>query len=124
MGMLPTRGHVEAVTDAPIDAVWNLVTDVTRTGDWSHETQSAVWLDGATRAVPGARFKGTNKQGRTKWTRTCEVLTVEPYAFSFRTIPTRVYPDSTVWSFTLTADGTQTRIEQRFEVVKLHPVMS
>lgn len=129
MGMLPLQGQVEAVADAPIDSVWDLVTDVTRTGEWSHETKSAAWLDGATRAVPGARFKGTNKQGRTKWSRTCEVLTAEPYEFSFRTIPTRLYPDSTIWTFRLSpvdvsAEGTQTRIEQQFEVTKINPVMS
>jgi uncharacterized protein YndB with AHSA1/START domain len=124
MGTLPMQGQVEAVTDAPIDAVWNLVTDITRTGEWSHETMSADWVDGATHAVPGARFKGRNKQGRTRWSRTCEVLAAEPYEFRFRTVPTRLYADSTEWTFTLTAAGTQTQIEQRFQVTKLNPMLS
>lgn len=47
MGMLKTSCHVEAVCDAPI-AVWTLVTDVTRTGEWSHETQRAIWITGFT----------------------------------------------------------------------------
>jgi uncharacterized protein YndB with AHSA1/START domain len=124
MGMLKTSSHVEAVCDAPIDAVWALVTDVTRTGEWSHETQRAVWVDGATGAVPGARFRGANKNGVARWSRTCEVLDAAPYTFRFRTIPTFAYPDSTEWTFTLTADGTKTRIEQSFEVVKINPMMS
>jgi len=123
MWTLPKQGRVEALVDAPVDAVWNLVIDVTRTGDWSHETMSAMWLDGATRAVPGARFKGVNKQGRTKWSRTCEVLACEPHEFRFRTVPSRLYNDSTEWTFNVTAEGTKTRIEQRFQVLKIGPFL-
>jgi hypothetical protein len=123
MGTLPKQGRVDDLVDAPVDAVWALLIDVTRTGEWSHETTGAVWLDGATSAVPGARFKGTNEKGRTKWRRTCEVLSCEPYEFRFRTVPSRLYNDSTEWTFTLTPQGTKTRIEQRFEVLKIGPVL-
>ena len=44
--------RVEAEVAAPVDAVWRVVSDVTRTGEWSHECHSVHWLDGATSAVP------------------------------------------------------------------------
>ena len=45
-----------------------------------------------------------------------------PHTFSWRTVPSRLYPDSTVWTFTIEPTAAGTRIEQRFEVRKLNPV--
>ena len=74
---IPRTGHVDIVVDAPIDAVWNVVTDVTRVGEWSHECRRVEWLDGATEAAPGVRFRGTNKAGPWTWSRINEVLVVD-----------------------------------------------
>lgn len=69
----------DAVTihiDAPVEAVWDLVSDVTRIGEFSPETFEAEWLDGATGPAVGARFRGhvkRNEKGPTYWT-TCEVI--------------------------------------------------
>ena len=38
-------------------------------------------------------------------------------------MPSRLYPDSTVWTFTVEPTAAGTRIEQRFEVRKLNPVI-
>ncbi len=51
---------------AAID-VWRLVTDVHRMGEWSPETVSAEWLDGAAGPVVGARFRGKNRLGLLRW---------------------------------------------------------
>jgi hypothetical protein len=67
-------GAATAVVGAPADPVWELVTDVTRTGEWRRENTGAVWLDGATGPAVGARFSGTNRRGKTKWASTCEVI--------------------------------------------------
>lgn len=116
---------VSVVADADIDAVWDVVRDPTRVAEWSHECVDCVWLDGATEARPGARFRGGNRQGLLRWGRVCEVLRVEPYEIAWRTVPSTLYPDSTEWALRLrpTADGT--RIEQSFQVVRgtaLEPV--
>ena len=126
MGTLPTQARVEFVADAPIDAGWALVADVTRTGEWSHECVSSEWLDGATAAEPGARFRGRNKQGRNRWSRVCEVLDVDrPTRFAFTTVPTAIYRDQTRWSFELEAVGPdRTRIVESYEITKLSPLMS
>ena len=74
---IPRAGKVDIVVAAPIDAVWSVVTDVTRVGEWSHECRRVEWLDGATTAAPGARFRGTNKAGPWTWSRVNEVLVAD-----------------------------------------------
>jgi hypothetical protein len=124
MGTLPRSGTVTVEVEATPEQVWALLADVTRSGEWSHETQGAEWLGGATAAAPGARFRGRNKNGRTKWSRECEVLTADaPNAISWRTVPTRVYPDSTRWTYEMDATDGGCRVTQRFEVLKLNPVL-
>jgi len=52
---------------APADTVWRMVSDVTRMGEWSPEAVGAVWLRGDSGPVPGARFRGRNRNGKKKW---------------------------------------------------------
>ncbi len=119
----PTRrvqkqGRSEIVVKADLDALWSIVRDPTRVGEWSHECQDISWLGGATSAAPGARFRGHNKQRIFRWDRVCEIVVAEPYEIIWRTVPTTLYPDSTIWRIGLqpTVDGT--RIEQTFRVVR------
>jgi hypothetical protein len=124
MGRLPKQGSVAVDSTAPPEAIWAVLADVTRTGEWSHETVGGAWLGSATTAAPGVRFRGSNRQGRTRWSRVCEVLTADrPRTFSFRTVPSRIYPDSTIWTFELTPQDGGTRVTQRFEVVRLNPLL-
>lgn len=124
MGKLARHGSVQVTAAATPAQVWAVLADVTRTGEWSHETTGAVWLDGATAAVPSACFRGRNRQGRTRWSRRCEVVEADaPRRLRFRTVPTRLFPDSTIWTFELEPVDGGTNITQRFEVVKLHPLL-
>ena len=124
MGALPRSGRVEVTTDASPEQIWDLLTDVTRAGEWSHETRGGLWLDGATGATVGARFKGLNGKGRQRWTRVCEIESVErPRVLAWRTVPSRVFPDSTRWTYELTPVDGGTRITQRFEVLQLGRLM-
>ncbi len=120
MGRLARSGAVEVTTAATPEQVWRVLSDVTRAGEWSHETRGGEWIDGAVAARPGARFRGRNGRGRMRWTRACEVVTSdEPHVLAWRTVPTRLYPDSTLWLFELEPVDGGTRITQRFEVLKL-----
>ena len=106
--------------DAPVETVWQLVSDVTRTGDWSVECRGAEWLDGATAAKPGARFRGRNRRNATRWSRVCEVLEVDsPRRLSWRTMPTRLLPDSTKWEFELASTGAGTTLTERMQVLNI-----
>ena len=77
-------GEARIHIDAPPEAVYAMVSDITRMGTWSPETVSARWVDGATGPTVGAKFKGKNKR-RMSWTTTCTVTDAEPgrvFAFS------------------------------------------
>jgi hypothetical protein len=57
-------------------ALCDAITDVTRMGEWSPECYRCVWLDGATAAYVGARFRGYNKLGRFRWATTAVITAV------------------------------------------------
>jgi uncharacterized protein YndB with AHSA1/START domain len=111
--------RAEVTVDAPIESVWRVIADVTRTGEWSHECLHVNWLGGATAAAPGARFRGHNRAGWLRWSRTCEVLAVDPpRQITWRTIPTPLFVDSSDWRITLKPAGAGTQIVQTFTVTK------
>jgi Polyketide cyclase / dehydrase and lipid transport len=58
---------VAKVIAAQPETVYDLVADITRMPTYSPENTAGEWLDGAEGAVVGARFKGSNKLGRAKW---------------------------------------------------------
>jgi uncharacterized membrane protein len=117
-------GRVEVTVDAPIDAVWAVLSDVTRTGEWSHECRSAAWARGATAAAPGVRFRERNRSGRIQWTRTNELFDVRPpVGIGWRTVQTLLYRDVTEWRFRLRGEGERTTIVQEFRIVQLPAVL-
>jgi uncharacterized protein YndB with AHSA1/START domain len=123
--VIPSAGRVETRVDAPVDAVWRVVADVTRVPEWSHECRRVEWLDGATRPALGTRFRGTNHAGWWTWSRTNVVVAVDaPHVFAWRTVPSWRYPDSSEWRIELHADGTGTRIVQSYEVVKVPALLA
>ena len=69
---------------------------------------------------------GRNQVGRSGWSRTCEIVGLEPgREISWRTIPSRLHNDSTIWTITVEpegAGGSRSRV-QRYEVVKLSALM-
>jgi hypothetical protein len=74
------RGSVTVHMAASADQVWDLVSDVTRVGEFSPETFEAEWLDGASGPALGARFRGhvkRNGRGPVYWT-VCTVVACEP----------------------------------------------
>lgn len=74
------RGSVTVHMSAPPEKVWELVSDVTRIGEFSPETFEAEWVDGASGPEMGARFRGHVKRngvGPVYWTN-CKVTSCEP----------------------------------------------
>lgn len=117
------QNAVSVTVPAGVDEVWTVVTDPTRVGEWSHECVGAAWLDGYDRAVAGARFRGRNVAGITRWGRICEIESVAPYTICWRTVPTTAYPDSSRWSISLERVEGGTRISQEFRVLKAPRVL-
>lgn len=102
---------------APPDRVWGLVSDLPRMGEWSPENTGGTWVKGATGPATGARFRGTNAQGKRSWSTTITVDTCEPgRAFSFEVTAGGFKVAS--WSYKIepTASGsrvTETWIDRR-----------
>ncbi len=116
---LPRSNRAEVTVNAPVDAVWRVVSDVTRTGEWSHECRTVDWVGEATGPAVGVRFRGGNRALWWRWTRSNEITELEPgRLIAWRTIPTRRFPDSTEWRVGLEPVETGTRIVQTYDVVK------
>jgi uncharacterized protein YndB with AHSA1/START domain len=113
-------GRVEAVVHAPVDAVWRVVADVTRTGQWSHECRQVRWLDKSAAVASGVRFRGRNRSGWLRWSRVCEIVSVQPsHELVWRILRTALLVDSTEWRITLEPTGDGTRIVESYRVVTL-----
>lgn len=85
---------------APPEKIWALVSDITQMPRWSPETYRTRWIGGATHAVPGARFRGTNRWRVIRWTTTVEVEVADPgREFTFVTVVEG--KKRTRWSYTL-----------------------
>lgn len=115
---------VEVTVAAPVDAVWDVIRDVTRVGEWSHECVGAKWVGGAGAAVAGARFRGRNRAGLFRWGRVCEVVSAEPHELVWFTVPTTLFPDCSEWRIALDEVAGGTRITQQFRVLRAPKVLS
>lgn len=116
--MTGRRGEAKVVIAAPAVLLWEMVADVTRMGQWSPETTSCVWLDDAPGPTVGARFKGSNRRGKARWSTTCEVIVADPgREFAFAVGGTE--KPSTVWRFVFEPAGDgATAVTESFELVK------
>jgi len=114
-----TRGEARIHLSAPPEKVYELVSDVTRMGEWSPETRKCRWLDGATGPAVGARFKGTNQNKFVRWSTTPRVVVAdEGREFGF-TVPAIIgNKDLTKWTYRFdpASDG-GTEVTESFEIV-------
>ena len=93
-----------AIASSP-ERVWAMVTDITRMGEWSPESTGGRWRDGSGPEL-GARFVGTNRHGRIRWSTHCRVTECEPPSrFTFVVGESR-----TAWGWILEPDGEGTRL--------------
>jgi len=113
-------GTASVHASAPPEAVWQVLTDVTRVGEWSHECHTAAWTAGSTHAAIGARFRGSNRAGSARWSRPCTIYYCNaPFEFGYRTRGGRLMRDSTEWYFALEPEDGGTRIIQRYRIRSL-----
>ena len=118
--------HGEASIDiqAPPDSAYDLVADITRMGEWSPECRGGRWLEGASAATPGARFKGFNK-GRFSWSTQSRIVTAERgRELTFvREKPALFGAVEWRYRFTALPDG-GTRVDESFRQVKHEPAVA
>src|SRR5688572_23632407 len=111
---LPTTASRSIDVAAPPEAVYDIVSDVTRTGEWSPECRSCDWVDQPGQV--GSRFKGHNKSGPARWTTTAEVVAAErPRRFGFATL----FKDGhgTRWTYEIAPHGGGATLTESFEAV-------
>ncbi|WP_210948925.1 SRPBCC family protein [Streptomyces sp. MK37H] len=85
-GVTGARAEVELSVDAPVDRLWEAITDLSRIGDWSPECTYAGWLDGWSEPAVGARFEARNRFPNGLVTQVvCMVVAADrPYSFGWR----------------------------------------
>ena len=114
---MPTahRGQARIDIAAPPQLVYDLIADVTRMGDWSPECYRCEWLNGATSAAPGARFRGYNRRGGYRWERTAIVDTADRgREFGFTTVNDRTGRHETQWRYAMEPSSTGTVLIESF----------
>jgi Polyketide cyclase / dehydrase and lipid transport len=109
------RDSVTVHMSATPAKVWDLVSDVTRIGEFSPETFDAKWDDGASGPAVGAKFRGhvkRNGRGPVYWT-SCKVTEcVSGELFTFEVL-LGGKPVNT-WSYALAAAGDGTDVTESF----------
>ncbi len=124
MGLMkPLTSHVTVWIDAPVDAVWDLVSDVTRIGEFSPETFEAKWTKGAKGPAVGAHFAGHVKRngvGPTYWS-PCRVTVCEPgEVFEFAVGTDTVAVNN--WGYRLSARDGGTEVTEYFRLEPALPL--
>jgi len=104
------------------EAIYEMVSDVARMGDWSPEATGARWIDGATGKV-GDWFVGTNETPDRTWDRECEVAAAEP-GRDFTWVVDGVEKNCTWWSYEMEPAGEGTRLTERWWVVNKTPALA
>ncbi len=75
--------------DAEPQKVWELISDITKMGEYSPEVFEAEWLDGATGPEVGAMYRGhvkRNERGPTYWTKCRVTESVPGVVFEFAVV--------------------------------------
>ena len=79
-----TADQVTRLVDTDPATLYRIVSDVTRTPEWSPEVVAVRWENGADGPVAGARFAATNRRRWLRWTNHPVVVTAETgRVFSF-----------------------------------------
>ena len=109
---------------ASAERIWDLVSDVTRIGEFSPETFEAEWLGAASRPEVGACFRGhvrRNGRGPVYWT-ACTVVACDPgREFAFAVTGPRGMTLNT-WRYQLEPRAAGTDVTESFELAD-KPVM-
>ena len=100
----------EVTIDAPPEDVYRLVSDPITMAGFAEELCKARWLRGATEAMVGNWFSGTNRNGWRRWVTHAEITEAEPgRRFAYR-VRTRYFVPISRWEYEITPEGTGCRV--------------
>ena len=111
-----TKGEASVHIAARPDRVYELVSDITRMGEWSPETYRCTWIDADGPAV-GARFRARNRRGPLRWSNIPQVTAADPgREFAFRR--TAPAAGEVVWRYQMEPDASGTMLTESYDVVR------
>ncbi len=110
------RDEVSTVVAAPPARVYDLVADVTRMPDFSPEVVECRWLDGATEALPGARFEAVNRSVAGRTWRNRPVVTAADPGREFAFTRTEPLAGSIAWRYRFEPVDGGTRVVEGYTV--------
>lgn len=106
------RSHQESVTvDASAETLYDLVSDITRTGEWSPVCTSCWWDDETEAGQVGAWFTGRNELPDRTWQTRSKVAVAEPGQEFAWVVGGRFVR----WGFSLTPTETSTTLTETWE---------
>ncbi|MBG6226259.1 hypothetical protein IWX63_002846 [Arthrobacter sp. CAN_A2] len=106
------RHHEESVTiQAPVISIYDLISDVTRTGEWSPVCTQCWWEDDVDAGKVGAWFTGRNELPHRTWETRSQVVAAER-GLEFAWV---VGGDLVRWGYTLTSAGTGTTLTESWD---------
>ncbi len=110
--------HTETVTIAASpEAVYDLLSDVTRMGEWSPVCTGGTWNE-----ADHAWFTGANKDGDMAWETKCRVDVAEPgREFTFTNMGFAGDIELVQWSYTFAPAGDGCEVTERWEVLPSYP---
>jgi Polyketide cyclase / dehydrase and lipid transport len=112
MNQSSIRQHQDSVTvRASVETVYDLVSDITRTGDWSPVCTSCWWDDEDSAGQPGAWFTGRNELPHRTWETRSQVVAAD----RGREFAWVVGGSFVRWGFTMTPTETGTTLTESWE---------
>ncbi len=101
----------EVTVDADADTVYHLITDLSTLASLAEEARAMDWRKGDA-ALPGAVFKGHNRNGVFRWSTTCTVTDADPgraFAFDVRYLGVPVAH----WRYDIVTEDPGCRVTER-----------
>ena len=113
-----TSDNASRYIEASPAVLYALVSDVTRTPEYSPEVVKCTWIKGATGPAVGARFKAINHAGRVPdWPNKPIVTVAEPgRVFTFER--SEVGGGTIEWRYVFEPQGTGTLVTESYTVLK------
>ena len=116
------RHEVSIEIEADAGVLYDMISDVSRMGEWSPEAVGGHWVDGGSGAV-GDWFVGENETPDRAWQRDCQVAAADR-GRDFTFVVGGVEDNCTWWSYEFEPVANGTRVTERWWMVNKTPAMA
>ena len=112
------RDEISILIRARPEEVYDLVSDVPRTPEFSPAIVRCTWLDGATGPAVGGRFEAVNTTDAGRTWKNRPVVTVADRGREFAFSRTERFAGTLVWRYRFRPEDGGTRVVESYEVVR------